>query len=48
LLHYHYYPSAVLYVIYAGFVIWGFFVWRRLQSTARMPRGLSPLQEATG
>jgi nicotinamide mononucleotide transporter len=48
LLHFHYYPSAVLYAIYAGFVIWGFFVWRRLQDTVRMPRGLSPLQEATG
>jgi len=48
LLHFHYYPSAVLYAIYAAFVIWGFFVWRRLQNTEPLPRGLSPLQEATG
>ncbi|WP_296103984.1 nicotinamide mononucleotide transporter family protein [uncultured Corynebacterium sp.] len=26
-----YYPSAVLYIVYAGFVIWGFVVWARLQ-----------------
>src|SRR6478609_5041782 len=24
-----YYPSAVLYVVYAGIVLWGFFVWLR-------------------
>ncbi len=49
LLHFHYYPSAALYAIYAGFVIWGFFVWRRLQRTAPTSRGLSPIpQEATG
>jgi nicotinamide mononucleotide transporter len=48
LLHFHYYPSAVLYAVYAGFVIWGFFVWRRLQGIALVPPELSPLQEATG
>jgi nicotinamide mononucleotide transporter len=49
LLHFHYYPSAALYAIYAGFVIWGFYVWRRLQRTAPTSRGLSPVpQEATG
>jgi nicotinamide mononucleotide transporter len=49
LLHFHYYPSAALYAIYAGFVIWGFFVWRQLQRTAPTSRGLSPIpQEATG
>ena len=48
LLHFHYYPSAALYAIYAGFVIWGFFVWRQLQRTAPTSRGLSPVpQEAT-
>ncbi|MGN6088548.1 MAG: nicotinamide mononucleotide transporter family protein [Actinomycetales bacterium] len=30
LLHFRFYPSAVLYAVYAGFVIWGFFVWRRI------------------
>ena len=30
LLHFHYYPSAVLYAVYAAFVIWGFVVWLRL------------------
>jgi nicotinamide mononucleotide transporter len=29
LLHSRFYPSALLYAIYGGFVIWGFFVWRR-------------------
>jgi nicotinamide mononucleotide transporter len=48
LLHFHYYPSAALYAIYAAFVVWGFFVWKRLQRPADVPRGLSPLQEATG
>jgi nicotinamide mononucleotide transporter len=49
LLHFHYYPSAALYAIYAGFVIWGFFVWRQLQRTAPTSRRFSPVpQEATG
>lgn len=26
------YPSAVLYLVYGGFVIWGFTVWRKAQS----------------
>jgi nicotinamide mononucleotide transporter len=30
LLHSGFYPSAVLYAVYAGFVGWGFVVWRRL------------------
>ncbi|GAA5044860.1 nicotinamide riboside transporter PnuC [Nocardia callitridis] len=33
-----YYPSAALYLIYAGFVAWGFLVWRR---TLRDPSGSS-------
>jgi nicotinamide mononucleotide transporter len=28
LLHFGFYPSAVLYAVYAGFVLWGFVVWR--------------------
>lgn len=27
LIKFQYYPSAVLYAVYAAFVIWGFFVW---------------------
>jgi nicotinamide mononucleotide transporter len=40
LLHFGYYPSAVLYAVYAGFVIWGFVVWLRI---SRQP--LPPLQD---
>jgi nicotinamide mononucleotide transporter len=35
-----FYPSAVLYAVYAGFVIWGFVVWRgvaRTEATAPLP-----------
>ncbi|MEP6525585.1 MAG: nicotinamide mononucleotide transporter family protein [Nocardioidaceae bacterium] len=35
LLHFHYYPSAVLYGIYTGFVIWGFTVWLRVARRER-------------
>jgi nicotinamide mononucleotide transporter len=31
LIYFKFYPSAALYAIYAVFVIWGFFVWRRSQ-----------------
>lgn len=30
LLHFHFYPSAALYLIYLGFVLWGVTVWGRL------------------
>ncbi len=30
LLYFKFYPSAVLYGVYGGFVIWGFFVWLKL------------------
>jgi nicotinamide mononucleotide transporter len=33
LLHSHFYPSAVLYGIYGGFVIWGFVTWLRVSRT---------------
>jgi nicotinamide mononucleotide transporter len=26
-----YYPSAILYLVYAAFVLWGFAVWLRIQ-----------------
>ncbi|WP_285555340.1 nicotinamide mononucleotide transporter family protein [Actinoplanes regularis] len=38
LLHFGYYPSAVLYAVYAVFVVWGFVVWLRISRTAR-PHG---------
>jgi nicotinamide mononucleotide transporter len=40
LLHFHYYPSAIMYAIYAGFVIWGFFVWLKI-SKVEAPQGLA-------
>ena len=46
LLHFRYYPSAILYAVYAGFVIWGFLVWLRLSRAARPPRLDSPAVEA--
>ena len=39
LLHFKFYPSAVMYAVYAGFVIWGFVVWLRISQAAR-PTGL--------
>ena len=32
-----YYPSAVLYLVYAGFVVWGFVVWVRSMRPAVTP-----------
>ena len=39
LLHFKFYPSAVLYGIYGGFVIWGFFTWLRVARTGVEPLG---------
>lgn len=39
LLHFRFYPSAVLYGVYGAFVIWGFVVWRRLASEGVEPLG---------
>ena len=39
LLHFHFYPSAVLYGIYGAFVIWGFFAWLRVARTEGPARG---------
>ncbi|APT84373.1 nicotinamide riboside transporter PnuC [Corynebacterium aquilae] len=30
-----YYPSAALYIFYAGFVLWGFFTWLKTQNSAK-------------
>jgi nicotinamide mononucleotide transporter len=35
LLRAHFYPSAALYAVYAGFVIWGFVVWLRIARAER-------------
>jgi nicotinamide mononucleotide transporter len=40
LLHFQFYPSAVMYAVYGAFVIWGFFVWLRV-SREENPRGLA-------
>ena len=40
LLHFHYYPSAIMYGIYGAFVIWGFTVWLRI-SRDEAPRGVA-------
>ncbi len=40
LLHFQFYPSAVMYGVYGTFVIWGFFVWLRV-SREEQPRGLA-------
>jgi nicotinamide mononucleotide transporter len=37
LLHSGYYPSATLYLIYGGFVIWGFAVWLKVSRTESAP-----------
>ena len=37
LVHSGFYPSAVLYAVYAGLVLYGFFVWLRVSRTQRRP-----------
>ncbi len=50
LLHFHYYPSAVLYAVYAAFVIWGFVVWLGISrvEVPAPPRVADPALEAVG
>jgi nicotinamide mononucleotide transporter len=40
LLHFQFYPSAVMYGVYGAFVVWGFFVWLRV-SREEGPAGLA-------
>jgi nicotinamide mononucleotide transporter len=40
LLHFQFYPSAVMYGVYGAFVVWGFFVWLRVSREER-PAGLA-------
>jgi nicotinamide mononucleotide transporter len=48
LLYFNYYPSAVLYGIYAGFVIWGFVVWLRAAHAERAMGFGDDASEAVG
>jgi hypothetical protein len=45
-LHFHYYPSEILYAVYAAYVIWGFVVWLGISRTERTPQGGDPAMEA--
>jgi nicotinamide mononucleotide transporter len=46
LLHSRFYPSAVLYAVYAGFVVWGFVVWLRIARTERVAAPELPVAPA--
>ena len=46
LLRAHFYPSAVLYAVYAAFVIWGFVVWQRIARTERAVQPEVPVAPA--
>jgi nicotinamide mononucleotide transporter len=45
LLHFRYYPSAILYAVYAAFVIWGFIVWLGISRTIAPRRLADPAIE---
>lgn len=45
LLHFRYYPSAILYAVYAAFVIWGFVVWLGISRTIPPRRLADPAVE---
>jgi nicotinamide mononucleotide transporter len=46
LLRAHFYPSALLYAVYAGFVIWGFVVWLRIARAERVAPPAVPVASA--
>ena len=49
LLHFKFYPSAILYGIYGVFVIWGFFVWWRVyREEGSGPTPVDPAIETVG
>jgi nicotinamide mononucleotide transporter len=48
LLHFRYYPSAILYAVYAAFVVWGFVVWLRISRREPVPRPGDPAMQAIG
>jgi nicotinamide mononucleotide transporter len=35
--HSKYYPTAILFVVYGGLVVWGFVVWLRASRVEREP-----------
>lgn len=41
-----YYPSALLYVVYGAFVLWGFVVWLRVQRASADSASATPAQAA--
>ena len=43
LLRAHYYPSALLYLVYGGFCLWGFAVWYRMQRQGQRERAAAAL-----
>ncbi|GAA4125683.1 nicotinamide riboside transporter PnuC [Nocardioides fonticola] len=47
--HSGYYPTAVLYLVYGGLVIWGFVVWLRVARGADTPpaQGADPISSST-
>jgi nicotinamide mononucleotide transporter len=45
LMHFRYYPSAILYAVYAAFVIWGFVVWLGISRTIAPRRLADPAIE---
>jgi nicotinamide mononucleotide transporter len=46
LVHFRYYPSAILYAVYAAFVVWGFVVWLGISRAAPLRRIDDPAIEA--
>ena len=47
--HSHYYPTAILYVVYGGLVVWGFVVWLRAsRRETPLPIELRPDHEIAG
>ena len=46
LLRSHFYPSAALYAVYGGFVIWGFVVWLRVARAESEPQRAVPVAPA--
>jgi nicotinamide mononucleotide transporter len=46
LVHFRYYPSAILYAVYAAFVVWGFVVWLGISRATPLRRLDDPAMEA--
>jgi len=48
LLRAHLYPSALLYVVYGAFVVWGFVVWLKVSRTEPIPAPVPAAEEVAG